>query len=85
MLPPGQTVESFTDVVEQFESVVGNDYVKVDAASLMPYNKLMIPEEDANHSPAGVVSPSTREEVQQLMVICNDNQIPIWPISLCWI
>ena len=80
-LPPGHTVESFLNVAAKFADIVGDDHVYVDEAALRPYSKLMIPAEDAKHTPAGAVSPSTSEEVQALLTVCNEHKVPVWPIS----
>ena len=81
LLPSGHTKASFVAVVKQFRDIVGIDNVMVEENSLQPYNKLMIPEGDENHATAGAISPGTAEEVQQIMAICNEHKIPVWPIS----
>ena len=81
ILPPEHSATSFLAVLKQIEAIVGKEQVFVDAERLAPYTKIMIPDPDEVHAPAGAIAPGTVEDVQRIMVICNEHKVPVWPIS----
>ncbi len=81
LLPPGHSPASFMGVIKQIEAIIGAEHVFVDTDRLAPYAKIMIPDPDEVHAPAGAIAPGTAEEVQQVMAICNAQTVPVWPIS----
>jgi 4-cresol dehydrogenase (hydroxylating) len=80
-LPPGVSKTKFLRAVREFGRVVGSENVLVDVERLVSYKKIMLPENEALHEPAGVVMATTVEQVQGVLEICNKYAIPIWPIS----
>ncbi len=48
---------------------------------LVAYKKIMLPEDEKLHEPAGVIMATTVEQVQGVLAICNKYTIPIWPVS----
>jgi len=80
-LPPGLSKARFLRAVGEFAAVVGSEGVVVEPDRLVSYKKIMLPEPDARHEPAGVVMATTVEQVQGVLAVCNRYGIPIWPIS----
>ena len=81
VLPPGVTHKAFEQAVAEFREIVGAKNVIVELDRLAPYTKIMIPDHDAWHQPAGVVAPASVEEIQAILSICNRDRIPLWAIS----
>jgi 4-cresol dehydrogenase (hydroxylating) len=81
VLPPGITREAFERAVAEFREIIGAENVIVELDRLAPYTKIMIPDEDAWHQPACVVTPVSVEEIQAILRICNRDRIPLWTIS----
>ncbi len=61
--------------------MVGQDHVIADAAGLAPFARIMLPLPEAEHAPAGVVSPKSPEEVQALLRLAGEHKVPLWPTS----
>ena len=82
VLPEGVTPEQFSSAVKEFRQALGDANVIVTAERVVPYTKLLIPtQDDALYTPAGALTPSSVEQVQKIMGICNKYKIPVWPIS----
>ena len=68
---------NWTIFIEQFRSIVGEDWVHVDKESLDNYAH---DETENLHFPPDVVlKPRTAEEISAIMKICNLHQIPVTP------
>lgn len=80
-LPPGVSAESFAKAIAEYRALLGNDNVIVEIERLVPYTKIMIPEDEALHQPSGVLIATTVEQIQGIVAICNRYKIPIWTIS----
>ena len=80
-LPPGISKTKFLQAVREFGRVVGSENVIVDADRLVSYSKIMIPDDDAQHEPAGAIMATSVEQVQGVLAVCNKYSIPIWTIS----
>ncbi len=62
---------------KQFETIVGEENVQWDQASLLAYSYDSTPQFQS--MPEGVISPRNRDEVARIVKLCNDKQIPIVP------
>lgn len=67
--------------IERFGTVVGADHVQSKPADLAAYAHPMTPIETAGHAPAAVVSPASVAEIQALLRIAGEAQVPLWPVS----
>lgn len=81
VLPQGHDIASFQRVLRAFEDVLGADNVLSRPERLVPYTKIMIPDETALHEPAAALTPDSVEQVQKILAICNAERIAVWPIS----
>ncbi len=81
VLPPGVGARAFDVALVALRAVVGEAHVIADAEGLVPYGRLMLPAEDFNHQPSGVVAPASVEEIQAILKICVHAQIPLWTVS----
>ncbi|KWV48481.1 4-cresol dehydrogenase [Bradyrhizobium macuxiense] len=81
ILPEGLTKTAFAKAVEAFRGVVGADNVIVDLDRLVPYAKIMIPEDEKLHQPSAVIIPLSVEHVQSVVSLANQYKTPLWPIS----
>lgn len=65
------------DLIEQFQKIIGNDYVLVDEESRTNYGhdeteRLLFP-------PQVVVRPRTTEEISAIMKLCNQHRVQVTP------
>ncbi len=81
VLPPGVSASKFRDAIKKFRDIVGSDNVVTSAEMIAAYTKIMIPEDEAKHTPPGAIMPKTTEEVQKILAVCNEFKISVWPIS----
>jgi len=63
--------------IDEFKSIVGNEYVLYDAESLDKYAQDET--EDLYFLPGLVIKPRTAEEISSIMKICNRHHIPVTP------
>jgi 4-cresol dehydrogenase (hydroxylating) len=81
VLPPGISQARFAEAIAEFREIVGEQWVIVDLDRLAPYVKLMIPEDEVLHQPAGAIAASSVEEIQKILAVCTKYKTPIWTIS----
>lgn len=81
VLPRGVTQEAFGKALEMFRALLGDANVLVRSEQLVPYNKIMMPVENAAHAPSAALTATTVEQIQGIVKICNEHRIPIYPIS----
>ena len=81
ILPQGVSSASFARALSDLAQVVGADYVVTDPERLLPYTKSMLPIDEREYLPSGVVMPSSVEHIQGVLGICNRYRLPLWPIS----
>ena len=60
---------------------IGADHVIADPQGLAPFAQIMLPLPEAEHAPAGVVSPQSVDEVQALLRLAHDHKAYLWPTS----
>lgn len=65
------------DIIVSLKEIVGKEYVFTDAESLEHYGHDET--EDLNFPPQVVIKPRTAEEVSKVLIICNENHIPLTP------
>ncbi len=61
--------------IKQFKSIVGEPFVIIDSESMEAYSHDYT--EDLKFYPEVVVKPRTAEEVSEILIICNNNNIPV--------
>ena len=76
----GRRVPLRARVLRAFESIVGADAVFVTEEDRDAYSD-RYPVEPRGHRPAGAVAPTTTEQVQAIVRIAAEHQVPLWPIS----
>ena len=82
-IPPGLTATDFSAALEQFAAAVGKEWVFSSDADINLYRDAYSPfwDEDEDRVPAAAVAPTTVEQVQQIVKIANQYQIPLWTVS----
>jgi 4-cresol dehydrogenase (hydroxylating) flavoprotein subunit len=80
-LPKGVSEKDFDAAIAEYRVILGDQNVFTDEAHLVSYNKIMIPDSDANHTPSAAICPASTEEVQRCVAVCNKYKVPVWPIS----
>jgi 4-cresol dehydrogenase (hydroxylating) len=80
-LPAGVSAARFTEALSRFAGIVGAERVLSRPESLASYSKIMIPDDDARHLPAAALLPASVEEIQNIVAVCNEFRVPIWPIA----
>ena len=81
VLPRGLAQEEFGQAVEKFRALLGEENVLVEPEQLLPYNKIMMSAENAAHAPSAALTATTVQQIQGIVRICNEHEIPIYPIS----
>ena len=81
ILPDGVSNSDFDRAIEKFRATIGDEQVIVDVGRLAPYRKIMLPVDEMDYAPSGVLMASSVEEIQRILVICNEYRIPVWTIS----
>lgn len=77
MQTAGESAKGTIGQIEQFRKIVGEQYVFVDEESL---NKYAHDEtENLHFLPDIVIKPGTAGEISAIMVICNEQMIPVTP------
>jgi 4-cresol dehydrogenase (hydroxylating) len=78
---PRPSESSVSDALKRFAEVVGEDAVRSSAQDLADYSDPypLGPAED--WAPAGMVAPASVEEVQAVLRIANELQVPLWTVS----
>ncbi len=61
--------------------VVGTEWIRTAPRDVEPYGWVAIPFETDVHMPAGVVSPGSLAELQQVVAFAQELGVPVWPIS----
>ncbi|PGH13604.1 hypothetical protein AJ79_03597 [Helicocarpus griseus UAMH5409] len=78
-LPPGHDETSFRLVIEEFKAVVGLENVATDE-ELVDFRDPYPLSEDEFEPSAGLC-PSSVEEIQAVLKIANEHQVPLWVCS----
>ena len=80
-LPEGISESRFDKAIKEFRSILGDDNVYVEAEQLAPYMKIMMPVDEAEHTPSAAITPTSVEAIQAIVGVCNRYKVPVWPIS----
>ena len=80
-LPEGVSEKQFDKAIKDFRRILGNDNVLVEAEQLAPYTKIMMPVDQAKHTPSAAITPDGVEQIQAILEVCNRYKVPVWPIS----
>jgi FAD/FMN-containing dehydrogenase len=59
--------------------VVRAEFVITEGERLLPYRKIMIPADENEFAPSGVVAPASVEQVQGVLAVCYRYKVPVWP------
>jgi 4-cresol dehydrogenase (hydroxylating) len=81
--PPGVSERDFSRALEQFRNIVGSEWVFASDEDVNLYRDAYSPfyGEDEDRVPSAAVSPDSTEQVQAIVRIANEYQIPLWTIS----
>jgi len=81
--PPGVTSADFSAALEQFEQVLGKDWVFTSDDDIDTYRDAYSPvwHEEEEPIPSGAVAPDGVEQVQAVLRIANRYKIPLWTVS----
>jgi (+)-pinoresinol hydroxylase len=82
-LPPGVSAADFAAAIEQFETVVGKDWVFTSDEDVAMYRDAYSPfwGEPEELVASAAVAPDGVEQVQAVVRIANQYKIPIYPVS----
>jgi glycolate oxidase len=70
-------MHNFSDLIIQFEEILGKEYVLYDAESKDKYAHDET--ENLHFLPDIIIKPRSAEEISEVMKICNLNKIPVTP------
>src|SRR3989338_2830981 len=80
VLPPGISASAFDSALRAFASVVGEKWVfqtDQDRDTYLDHFGF----DQAAHVASAAVAPGSAEEVQAIVRLANEHNIPLWPIS----
>jgi 4-cresol dehydrogenase (hydroxylating) len=77
-LPRGLKEEAFARAIQEYRTLLGENRVRIDQASLQPYLRSTIAEGADVRKPSAVILPSTPKEVQGVVAIANKYKTPLW-------
>jgi (+)-pinoresinol hydroxylase len=82
-IPPGVSERDFARALEQFKSVVGDQWVFTSAADVALYKDAYSPMwgEPEEKLTSAAVAPDSADQVQKIVKIANELKIPLYPIS----
>ena len=82
-LPAGLRQKDFEDALTELREVAGDDWVFTEERHVQAYRNdfSLYRGGDKEPLPCGAVAPRTTEEVQQIVLIANTYQLPLWVIS----
>ena len=82
-LPPNITQATFDDAVRLWKDAVGSDWVFTADEDVALYRDAYSPfwSEEEDRVASAAVAPFTVEEVQSVVRIANERNIPLYPIS----
>ncbi len=82
-LPPGVGQADFDAALTAFADIVGADWVFSDEASVATYRDAFSPSrgEDDEKVASAAISPTTVEQIQQILAVANRYSIPLYTIS----
>ncbi len=80
VLPPGLNEAQFNRAMSDFASEVGQEWVFNSDADRDTYLDHFGFDEEA-HIPSAAVAPASAEEVQAIVRLANEHNLPLWPIS----
>ena len=81
LLPRGVDLANFDQAIAKFRALLGDENVLIKDDQLIPYTKIMMAVDTAEHTPSAAVTATTVEQVQGVVKICNEHKIPVWTIS----
>ena len=79
-LPKGVTEETFTKAIKEYRTLLGEDRVRIDPASLQSYLRMTFAESEGLHRPSAVMYPRTVTEIQTVVGIANKYKTPLWTV-----
>jgi (+)-pinoresinol hydroxylase len=83
-LPEGISERVFRDVLREFSAVVGSEWVFSSDEDIALYRDAYTPfpgEPDKQYIASAAVSPTTVDQVQQIVRIANKHKVPLYPVS----
>lgn len=81
ILPPDVSEADFDAALGRFRDVLGAQWVLSTEEELAPFRDPFPTTNDDRFVPGAVVSPSTPEEIQELVRIANEYKIPLSPVA----
>src|SRR6516162_6114156 len=82
-VPPGVAAKDFSDASKQGQEGVGPDWVFTSDEDVDLYRDSYSPfwHEEQDPIPSAAVAPHTVEQVQSVVRVANEYEIPLWTIS----
>lgn len=82
-VPPGVSATDFAEALEQFENVIGKEWVFTSDADMDLYRDAYSPlwHEKEDRVPSAALAPDRVEQVQAIARIANKYRIPLWTFS----
>lgn len=77
-LPQGLKEETFARAIREYRSLLGENKVRTDQASLQPYMRTTIAENGTSRKPSAVIYPSAPNDIQRIVKIANKFKTPLW-------
>ncbi|WP_345971920.1 FAD-binding oxidoreductase [Sulfurimonas diazotrophicus] len=80
-MPKNVSHETMQKAIKAFVKIVGKENVLIGDEEMLPYEKIMMAVPIEEHMPALAVQASTKEQVVEIVKVCDKYVIPIWTFS----
>lgn len=80
-LPPGVSAERMAEALERFRKVVGSEWVFTDAKAESYHDPYPLTRNAEVNRAHAAVAPASTEQVQEIVRIAGEYQVPLWPVS----
>ncbi|WP_345984540.1 FAD-binding oxidoreductase [Sulfurimonas sp. HSL-1656] len=80
-MPKNVSHETMQKAIKAFVKIVGKENVLIGDEEMLPYEKIMMAVPIEEHMPALAVQASTKEQVVEIVKVCDKYVIPLWTFS----
>ncbi|MGD9970312.1 MAG: FAD-binding oxidoreductase [Sulfuricurvum sp.] len=80
-LPKNVSIETMNKAIKEFVKIVGAENVLIGTDEMAPYSKIMMAVDIKDHMPALALQASTKEQVVEIVKVCDKYVIPLWTFS----
>lgn len=80
-LPPGVSRSAMNAALEQFDDIIGKQWVFRDEQVESYWDPYTISNDESEYKACAALAPDATEQVQAIVRVANEYGIPLWPVS----